>query len=491
MNTAKKLSMNRENHNLRLVAGVGRASATLLDRQRRWSMVGTSAFFATLFALSASGFMDLGSFYSATVYFSLWLTLAVGWSAFRELYGDQIKFSFSSAYSVPTLIGVAVTAFLFYSVGTGVRLPAEESYWTAVSQTLHQTSSIGNGRGPALFPFLASLFHSLFGYRDAHLLWVNFVASSLLLGALVRFGEKQFKSRTYGVIGVALLASFPLFGILVTSNNPELINALFLAAAAYQLFRFLQAPTLNRWELTAVLVILAAQCRPSSFLFAVPLLVAAYQNRKKILAEKPDWRTMVLPLLCVPVACMVSANHFLFNSFSPTLFVDNFGEAVGFLLNPKNAFLLSSQIFSLVALAGMALLASQWQRLTKQDPIGVKAVGFTMLGLASVTIGQYAFDTGNVMNFATARMVMIYLPLLALAATYPIYRLYQRPAAAPVIALLVIANLCYQVPTHSRKAVHLAAGMRTMDSVVIRGVASKAPNRQRPTVSRTAQLRSK
>ena len=488
MNTAKRISMNRENTNLRLIQNNGsRTNSATLDRQRRWSMVAGSALFTALFALGASSFMDLGSFYAASVYVSLWVTLSVAWSNFQELYGHELKFSFRSAYAWPTVIGFAFTAFIFYAVGTGSRLPAEESYWTAVSQTLHQTSSLGNGRGAALFPFFASLFHSLFGYREQHLFWVNFVACGLLLASVVRFGDKQFKNRAFGVITVALLASFPLFGILATANNPDFLNALLLTATAYQLYRFFQTPTLTRLEFASVLTILAAQARPSSFFFMVPLCFAAYQNRKRLLAERPTLRTIALPLLCLPVAAMVNANHFVLNSFSPGYLMENIGEAVGFFINAKNTFLLSSQIFSLVALASMAVLASQWQRLTKQDPQGIKAIGFVGLGLAAVTIGQYGFDQGDISSFATARLVMVYLPLLALAAAYPVYRLYQRGEAAPVVALLVIANLCYQMPTHTRKAVHQAAGTRVES--VTRSLANTNPQRMNLKVSKTRTAR--
>lgn len=488
MNTAKRLSMNRENPNLRLVHNNGtRATSATLDRQRRWSMVGASALFTVLFALGASSFLDLGAFYSAQVYFSLWVTLALAWSSFQDIYGHELKFSFRSAYTWPTVIGFAFTAFIFYAVGTASRLPAEESYWTAVSQTLHQTATLGNGRGTALFPFLASLFHSLLGYRENHLFWVNFVTCGLFLAAVIRFGEKQFKSRAFGVITVALLASFPLFGILATSNNPDFLNAFLLSLAAYQLYRFLQAPTLTRLEFATVLTVLAAQARPSSVFFVLPLAVAAYQNRKRLMAERPTWRTVMIPLLYLPVAAMANANHYGLNSFNPGYLMENVGEAVGFFINAKNSFLLSSQIFSLVALASMAVLASQWQRLTKQDPQGIKAIGFVGLGLAAVSFGQYGFDQGDINNFSTARLVMVYLPMLALAATYPVFRLYQRANAAPVVALLVIANLCYQMPTHSRKAVQMAAGTRT--EVVNRGLASANPTRPTLRVTKTRTAR--
>ncbi len=455
MNTSRKvLTHTRDAAPLKLVHSVNsrnsRNSHVLNDRQTRWSLVGASAILSVGFLTTAPGFLDLGAFYSGTVHLVLWATLVLTWSAFAQTYKGEVKLGFRSAYAIPFYIALALTSFLFYSVGAGNRLMTEGLYWIDVSQSLHQTYSLGNARGPALYPFLASLLHSLFGFKEQHLFWINFMACAFLFTLMIRAGERLTKNRWYGIVSVLILASFPMFGVMATGNGPEVLNALLVAAICYQIYRFVQDPGLVRAEFAAALTLLAAQCQPASLLFLVPIGALVYQNRAKLLGETPDLKTVLLPVLAIPVVSLILANGWLGASINLTYFVDNLRETADFLLNRGGHFPVSSQVFTLAAISGLAMLASQWQRVMKTNYTALRASGYFLGGLFLVSLATFAFELRELGQFADARCMLVFLPVLALSATYPIYRLHEKGVAASVIGLLIVANFCYQLPNHTR-----------------------------------------
>ncbi len=473
MNSSRKLtSKTVDPAPLKLVHSVNRSTknaATLNDRQTRWSLVAASAILSLGFLATAPGFLDLGAFYSGTVHFALWATLVLAWSAFHNLYKGEVKLGFKSTYVTPFYIAVGLTCFLFFSVGTGNRLGAESVYWTDVSQSLHQNYSMGNARGPALYPFLASLLHSLFGFKDQHMFWINFVACAFLFTLMIRVGERITKSRWYGIVSVFFLASFPMFGVMATGNGPELWNTLLVAAVCYQIYRFVQDPTLVRAELTVALTLLAAQCQPASLFFLVPFGSLVYQNRTRLLAERPDLKTVLLPLLTIPVAALILANGWLSSSMNGTYFMENVRGVGDFLLNRGSNFPISSQLFTLCAMAGLALLASNWQRIVKTHHASVRAAGFYFGGLTLVMLASFAYEMRDLSRLSDARFLLVYLPVLALCATYPLYRMNEKGVGASVIGLLVVANFCYQLPNQTRT---LALNLETKSQTVARRPAS-------------------
>jgi len=489
MNPSRKLQTNsRDTAPLKLVHSANRNSKNnpaLTDRQTRWSLVGASAILSLGFLATAPGFLDLGAFYSGSVHFALWATLVLTWSAFASLYKGELKLGFRSHYATPFYFALGLTCFLFYSVGTGNRLTVESAYWTDVSQSLHYSYNMGNARGPALYPFLASILHSLFGFKEQHMFWVNFLACALLFTLMIRTGERLTKNRWYGIVSVFFLASFPIFGVMATGNGPELWNALLVAAVCYQIYRFVQEPGLVRMEFAAALTLLAAQCQPASLFFLVPIATLAYQHRERLLAETPDLKTVALPVLTIPVASLILANGWLGNNLNVAYFLDNVHSIGDFMLNRGSNFPISSQVFTLAAAAGLALLASQWQRVTKSHHVPLRASAYFLAGLGLVTLATFAYEPRDLARFADARVMMVYLPLLALAATYPLYRLYEKGVGASVIGLLVVANFCYQLPNQTRTVAFNIEGKTPQ-------VVSRRPAHVAPPIggSRVARARS-
>jgi len=384
------------------------------------------------------------------VHFALWATLVLVWSAFHNLYKGEVKLGFKSEYATPFFIALGLTCFLFYSVGTASRVTSEATYWTAVSQSLHQNYTMGNARGPALYPFLTSLFHSLFGFKEQHMHWTNFIACALLLTLMIRAAETVMKNRWYGIVSVLLLASFPLFGVMATGMTPDVLNTLLVAAVCYQIFRFIEQPGLVRMELATALTLLAAQCHPASLFFIIPLGTLAYRHRAKLLAERPDLKTVLLPVLTIPVASLIIASGYLSHTMNMGFFTMNVGEVGNFLLNRGSDFPISSQVFTLCALAGLALVASQWQRITRSHATLVRAAMYFTAGLGLITLSSFAYDVRDMSRYIDARLVLVYLPILALCAAYPLFRLYQKGVGASIVGLLVVANFCYQLPNHTR-----------------------------------------
>jgi hypothetical protein len=174
-------------------------------------------------------------------------------------------------------------------------------------------------------------------------------------------------------------------------------------------------------------------------------------ERKKIFAERATPRTFVLPILALPVVWYTIANNSLdsLTKFNFDKFVTNLGGVGQFLVNNGNNYSVASQIFTLLALIGCALIAMNYRRIQHNEPTRNATYVFVG-GLTLITLAQYGFDA-NYSNGGIARSVLVYLPLLAILAALPLHRLYDRSSGAPaMITMLLIANLCYQVPNNSR-----------------------------------------
>jgi hypothetical protein len=434
---------------LRLVysEGSNKSAPSKEERRSRWAIVG--AVCAAVLGVAIFRNHEAAGLFANYSSILTWLTVVVGAGAIHHLYKDDLKLTTQSNYFKPAIIAALVTGFLFYSVGTGNRFNDESNLYRD-ARAMHQGQVINGNPEPRLFAFATNVMHSLFGFSPNHGFWVNFICAMLLTLLIIRVGDHR-KERSLGVIGAICLASFPLYALSATSGSADIMNALLVAAVGYQTYRFFEHPELVRWELTLILTLLAAQCNPVSAVLLIPCAAMAIIERKKIFAERATLRTFVLPILALPLVWSVIANNSLSNvsNFNFDKFIANFGGVVTFLVNNGNNYTVASQIFTLLALVGCALIAMNYRRIQQNEPTRNATYVFVG-GLALITLAQYGFNN-NYSNGGIARTVLVYLPLLAILAAIPLHRLYDRSSGAPaMITMLLVANLCYQVPNNSR-----------------------------------------
>jgi hypothetical protein len=113
---------------------------------------------------------------------------------------------------------------------------------------------------------------------------------------------QRWFSQWLSVVGMLLLAAFPLFVLWVTSGGFEIVNLLFSLIAFLLLDTLLvtgEARVIERLGLTLVLL---SQLRYESVAITLGVGIAAISAMRYIELSKLTYRSVLLPLLFLPVA---------------------------------------------------------------------------------------------------------------------------------------------------------------------------------------------
>lgn len=251
---------------------------------------------------------------------------------------------------------------------------------------------------PYFYPFMVSLVHDLTGYRlnNAFLLNSGLMPVALLLA--FRLGRLLTHWRG-GLLAVLLLGSLPLLGQNATGSGMELLNVVMILAALVLATEFLRDPTETTFAVFILSVVLLAQARYESALYAGSAALVGVlgwvRSRHIIL----PWQALLVPLLLVPCALQ---NKVLSNSpvlweltqqasvrFSVEYLPGNLSGAVRFLFNlgPEMA---NSVLLSVLGLGGalwvggrLALRRPAWHA---ASPAGAAFFCFSLAILANTLL---------------------------------------------------------------------------------------------------------
>lgn len=266
------------------------------------------------------------------------------------------------------------------------------------------------GKRPLFYPFLVSLAHTFFGYNGYNGFVVNAVAGFLCLVAFYLLLTRWF-SRFHGILGMILLAAFPLFILWVTSSGFEIVNLLFGLLVFLIFDDFLKSKQSYHLELLGFTLVLLAQIRYESILFTLCIVPVVLAYMRKSQYNSLPYRCFLLPLTFLPIVWQrmtqldpkvffqlregepVFSAQYLFQNFAsawdffrgtegkygmiPILtYLAIAGSAYGLFWLVKNRKTLSSRVRGLafagslaLILHGLVILSYYWGNLTKNHSI--------------------------------------------------------------------------------------------------------------------------
>jgi len=315
-------------------------------------------------------------------------------------------------------------------VGTPVRAYEVAGTWTAIDVYLDKR--------PYLLPFLISLAHDLTGYRPLNAFVLNVLLAGLCLGLVAWIVNCLTGSGWAAVLGMALLATTPLFGQNATGSGLEMLNLTLIAALAAAGTLYLREPgDPDRLSLLGVTAVLLAQSRYESVLFAIAaaaIIVTGWWRAGRIILPAP---LLVVPLLLVPWAW-----HSRIVDSRPQLWELRAGESARFdwryvsgnLEGAWEFFLASSPdqpgSLAVVLLGGAGALALVFRILRRRPgslPPEATAVGWVGLGVAvHFSLVQFyywaRFDEPVTARFALPSLLMLALLAGALVRLVPFPR---------------------------------------------------------------------
>lgn len=200
------------------------------------------------------------------------------------------------------------------------RILADETNLLSVSQALYENRECRNytsvlyyyfgfknviraelDKRPALFPLTVSFIHSFTGYRPENIFIANIIAGFFSLLFIYHLISYKF-GKFWGICGMLLLSSYPVFVLYYTSGGFEVFNLLFSLILFWLLIKFLKEPTAVYAECIFLFLPLISQTRYESVtaVFCVLPVVFLMLPWKEYL--KFSYKLILTPLFFIPIA---------------------------------------------------------------------------------------------------------------------------------------------------------------------------------------------
>ncbi len=306
---------------------------------------------------------------------------------------------------------------------------------------------------PYLYPFLVSLMHDLTGYRVLNAYLVNALLMPVTLFLAFVFG-RQLSHWRGGLLAVGLLGSLPLLGQNATGSGMELLNTAMILAGMLLAAGFLRAPDEDRLAAFLLGVVLLAQARYESALYAAPAALVAAAGCWRARRIIRPWQAVAVPLLLLPVALqnkVIAHSPLLWeltdqasSRFSFDYFPKNLRGAGNFLFN-TNPRLANSALLTLLGLAGLAWiiwrLARTRPRPDTAEPARLAFFCFSLAILAN-TLLVFCYYWSSFDDAMAARFSLPLHLLFAFGTVLMAAGLDRRWPATPVLLVLTVAFAC-------------------------------------------------
>ncbi len=306
---------------------------------------------------------------------------------------------------------------------------------------------------PFLYPFLVSVLHDLTGYRVLNAYLVNALLMPVTLTLAFVFG-RQLSHWRGGLLAVLLLGSLPLLGQNATGSGMELLNVAMILVNLILATEFLRVPEENRLAAFLLGIVLLAQARYESALYAASaaLVVAAgcWRARRLIL----PWPAVAAPLLLLPVALqnkVIAHSPLLWeltdqasSRFSLDYFPRNLRGAGDFLFN-TNPRLANSLLLTVLGLAAVAWVVWRLGRVRPRpvsaEPARLAFFCFSLAILAN-TLLIFCYYWSSFDDAMAARFSLPLHLLFAFCAVLMAEGLDRRWPATPWLLLLTAVFAC-------------------------------------------------
>jgi len=315
---------------------------------------------------------------------------------------------------------------------------------------------------PYFYPFLVSVVHDLTGYRLLNAFLVNAALMPVSLTLAFIFG-RQLTGWRGGMLAVILLGTLPLLGQNANGSGMELLNAAMILAGLVLAAEYLRDPTPESFAVFLMAVVLLAQARYESALYALPAALVGALGWLRVQRVILPWQAYLVPLLLIPCALQ---NKVLSNSpvlwelttqsttrFSLDYFHDNAIGAWNFLSNTSLE-LANSPVLSALGLAGLAWAVVQLVRARRvshgaADPARLALLCFSVAILGN-TLLVFCYYWSNFSDRMAARFCLPLYLLLAYCAVLLAADVERRwPVARWATGLALLVACCFTTASYS------------------------------------------
>jgi len=319
-----------------------------------------------------------------------------------------------------------------------------------------QTLTRAWGKRPLFYPFVVSLAHTFLGYSADNGFVVNAVSGFLCL-FLMYFILQRWFTRFHGVVGMMLLASFPLYVLCMTSGGYEILNMLFLLLVFLVLDSFLVSRQSHDVELLCLSLVLLAQIRYESILLTLCLIPLALCYVRKPQINDLTFRSVLVPLTYLPILWQRMTHLHAITlmpvpgdpvprgqgAFSIHALLRNLDHNLDFFLGTESRF----GMIPMLLFASLAGLAYGLYRLFRRGRTGdARIIGLCIAG-ALTLMGHvliiFSYYYGDLTRYIAMRLGIVFIPFIVCAAVLlleamPMKRHFWRACLSVGCAALIV-----------------------------------------------------
>ena len=294
------------------------------------------------------------------------------------------------------------------------------------------------GTRPLFFPFLVNIIHTLTGYRAENVFFLNAIGGMgtlLVFYSIVRLWYSKFEA----IMGMLLLASFPVIVLCITSGGFEILNLFFILISFYLLINFFQNKTSKRLERLILTLILLSQIRYESVIFLIILLLIFIvlffrYDEFRILSKK----ILFFPFLLLPIAWQrsitMSSEQLIGNLEveSDVFSLTGFGSKIFEFFSYFSTNSYSHNTIPIIFYIGLIGLAFGFIKFLKNyndddfEKMILILYSFLTLFFLFLIINLYNQPQGGISHPTTIRLGIIYLPILVFGTVIIISELFKH-----------------------------------------------------------------
>ncbi len=271
------------------------------------------------------------------------------------------------------------------------------------------------------FPFLISVCHTFLGY-DAHNGFVVNIIAGFSLLLIFYFLLIRWFSKETAMLGMIVLSAFPIIIIYTLSSGFEILNVLFVVISFYLLDIFLTKKDWRYAEALLLNLVLLAQIRYESAVFAVVLTIILAFSLRKPPEYKFSFLTFVAPFLFLPVLWqrLLTADYQL-----PETYTHVFGSDYLFLHFPQwlSFFSGKEQSFGVIGIVFYMSIAGLILAILKPF-INNNSVSYRAKAMAAAAFSSFSLValiimsiwSGSLVEPFVSRLSIVFIPLIVFLA---------------------------------------------------------------------------
>ena len=198
---------------------------------------------------------------------------------------------------LPLVICFLMAVVVFVSIPPKYRVLSDETNLLSVSQSMTYKRDILNvtqskfyygnfnvvqgdlPTRPLLFPFFTSIVHTLTGYRYQNVFVLNFLILFALLSMTFLVVEPKL-GRLSAIAACLLILSIPTLTLSASSGGFDVCSLFFFGLSFVLLYRFLSAPSSDRFAMLVIQLVLLAQIRYESIAYVAIILGSLFLLKK-------------------------------------------------------------------------------------------------------------------------------------------------------------------------------------------------------------------